>query len=87
MKLQVERFTIRNGQVPCQFEFISKPDENTYCKEWLTANPSKGFLLSGELLLLSHVHELMLFPSGLVPSTLLRVLCLFAGCWFHTACN
>ncbi|KAF2986961.1 hypothetical protein EK904_002813 [Melospiza melodia maxima] len=46
MKLQVERFTIRNGQVPCQFEFISKPDENTYCKEWLTANPCKGFLLS-----------------------------------------
>ncbi|KAM3657715.1 type II inositol 1,4,5-trisphosphate 5-phosphatase isoform 2-T2 [Ammospiza maritima maritima] len=46
MKLQVERFTIRNGQVPCQFEFISKPDESTYCKEWLTANPCKGFLLS-----------------------------------------
>ncbi|XP_058675706.1 type II inositol 1,4,5-trisphosphate 5-phosphatase isoform X2 [Ammospiza caudacuta] len=46
MKLQVERFTIRNGQVPCQFEFISKPDEKTYCKEWLTANPCKGFLLS-----------------------------------------
>jgi len=48
MQLQVEKFTIRNGQVPCQFEFISKPDEETYCKEWLTANPSKGFLLSGE---------------------------------------
>ncbi|XP_074411509.1 type II inositol 1,4,5-trisphosphate 5-phosphatase isoform X2 [Zonotrichia albicollis] len=46
MKLQVERFTIRNGQVPCQFEFISKPDEYNYCKEWLTANPCKGFLLS-----------------------------------------
>ncbi|XP_021410419.1 type II inositol 1,4,5-trisphosphate 5-phosphatase isoform X2 [Lonchura striata] len=46
MQLQVERFTIRNGQVPCQFQFISKPDEETYCKEWLTANPSKGFLLS-----------------------------------------
>ncbi|XP_015504955.1 type II inositol 1,4,5-trisphosphate 5-phosphatase isoform X1 [Parus major] len=46
MQLQVERFTIRNGQVPCQFEFISKPDEETYCKEWLTANPTKGFLLS-----------------------------------------
>ncbi|XP_064327702.1 type II inositol 1,4,5-trisphosphate 5-phosphatase isoform X2 [Phalacrocorax carbo] len=45
-ELQVEKFTIRNGQVPCQFEFISKPDEETYCKEWLTANPSKGFLLS-----------------------------------------
>ncbi|XP_066191366.1 type II inositol 1,4,5-trisphosphate 5-phosphatase [Sylvia atricapilla] len=46
MQLQVERFTIRNGQVPCQFEFITKPDEETYCKKWLTANPSKGFLLS-----------------------------------------
>ncbi|XP_031450763.1 type II inositol 1,4,5-trisphosphate 5-phosphatase isoform X1 [Phasianus colchicus] len=47
MQLQVEKFTIRNGQVPCQFEFISKPDEVTYCKEWLIANPSKGFLLPG----------------------------------------
>ncbi|XP_065553949.1 type II inositol 1,4,5-trisphosphate 5-phosphatase isoform X2 [Lathamus discolor] len=46
MQLQVERFTIRNGQVPCQFEFISKPDEESYSKEWLIANPSKGFLLS-----------------------------------------
>ncbi|XP_030360930.1 type II inositol 1,4,5-trisphosphate 5-phosphatase isoform X4 [Strigops habroptila] len=46
MQLQVERFTIRNGQVPCQFEFISKPDEDSYSKEWLIANPSKGFLLS-----------------------------------------
>ncbi|XP_055561393.1 type II inositol 1,4,5-trisphosphate 5-phosphatase isoform X3 [Falco biarmicus] len=46
MQLQVEKFTVRNGQVPCQFEFISKPDEKTYCKEWLIANPSKGFLLS-----------------------------------------
>ncbi|XP_075029964.1 type II inositol 1,4,5-trisphosphate 5-phosphatase isoform X2 [Calonectris borealis] len=45
-ELQVEKFTIRNGPVPCQFEFISKPDEETYCKEWLIANPSKGFLLS-----------------------------------------
>ncbi|XP_055561394.1 type II inositol 1,4,5-trisphosphate 5-phosphatase isoform X3 [Falco cherrug] len=45
-ELQVEKFTVRNGQVPCQFEFISKPDEKTYCKEWLIANPSKGFLLS-----------------------------------------
>ncbi|XP_026719177.1 type II inositol 1,4,5-trisphosphate 5-phosphatase isoform X1 [Athene cunicularia] len=45
MQLQVEKFTICNGPVPCQFEFISKPDEETYCKEWLIANPSKGFLL------------------------------------------
>lgn len=49
MQLQVEKFTVRNGPVPCQFEFISKLNEETYCKEWLIANPSKGFLLEGEL--------------------------------------
>uniref|UniRef100_A0A7N5JW25 phosphoinositide 5-phosphatase n=1 Tax=Ailuropoda melanoleuca TaxID=9646 RepID=A0A7N5JW25_AILME len=45
MQLQVQSFTIRNGQVPCQFEFINKPDEKSYCKQWLNANPSRGFLL------------------------------------------
>uniref|UniRef100_A0A8D0GF06 phosphoinositide 5-phosphatase n=1 Tax=Sphenodon punctatus TaxID=8508 RepID=A0A8D0GF06_SPHPU len=45
MQLHVEAFTIRNSQVPCQFEFINKLDEDTYCKPWLIANPSKGFLL------------------------------------------
>ncbi|NXV72387.1 I5P2 phosphatase, partial [Atlantisia rogersi] len=58
MQLQVEKFTIRNGQVPCQFEFISKPDEETYSKEWLTANPSKGFLLSGEFLIFFSYAEI-----------------------------
>lgn len=57
MQLQIEKFTIRNGQVPCQFEFISKPDEETYCKEWLIANPCKGFLLPGELLI---VHFMLM---------------------------
>nr|XP_040020507.1 type II inositol 1,4,5-trisphosphate 5-phosphatase isoform X2 [Gasterosteus aculeatus aculeatus] len=33
-----------DGQVPCQFEFIQKPNEHTYCKPWLTANPPKGFI-------------------------------------------
>ncbi|NXU59565.1 I5P2 phosphatase, partial [Turnix velox] len=46
MQLQVKKFTIHNGPVPCRFEFIPKPDEKTYCKEWLMANPCKGFLLS-----------------------------------------
>ncbi|KAF6109164.1 inositol polyphosphate-5-phosphatase B [Phyllostomus discolor] len=45
MQLQVESFTILNGQVPCQFEFINKPDEESYCKPWLNVNPSRGFLL------------------------------------------
>uniref|UniRef100_A0A8C9PVA9 Type II inositol 1,4,5-trisphosphate 5-phosphatase n=1 Tax=Spermophilus dauricus TaxID=99837 RepID=A0A8C9PVA9_SPEDA len=45
MQLQVESFTIHNGQVPCQFEFINKPGEYSFCKQWLNANPNKGFLL------------------------------------------
>ncbi|CAL9705135.1 unnamed protein product [Knipowitschia caucasica] len=36
-----------DGQVPCQFEFIQKPNESTYCKPWLTANPPKGFIPQG----------------------------------------
>uniref|UniRef100_A0A8C7Y6I0 phosphoinositide 5-phosphatase n=1 Tax=Oryzias sinensis TaxID=183150 RepID=A0A8C7Y6I0_9TELE len=36
-----------DGQVPCQFEFIQKPNELTYCKPWLTANPPKGFIAKG----------------------------------------
>ncbi|ERE85636.1 type II inositol-1,4,5-trisphosphate 5-phosphatase-like protein [Cricetulus griseus] len=59
MQLQTESFTIHNGQVPCQFEFINKPDEKSYCKQWLTAKPSKGFLLPD-----SHVEiELELFVN------------------------
>ncbi|XP_030679333.1 type II inositol 1,4,5-trisphosphate 5-phosphatase isoform X2 [Nomascus leucogenys] len=44
-QLKIESFTIHNGQVPCHFEFINKPDEESYCKQWLNANPSRGFLL------------------------------------------
>uniref|UniRef100_A0A8B9JNP2 phosphoinositide 5-phosphatase n=1 Tax=Astyanax mexicanus TaxID=7994 RepID=A0A8B9JNP2_ASTMX len=45
MQHRAETLTIHNdGQVPCQFEFIQKLDEPAYCKPWLTANPSKGFL-------------------------------------------
>lgn len=59
MQLQTESFTIHNSQVPCQFEFINKPDEESYCKQWLTARPSKGFLLPD-----SHVEiELELFVN------------------------
>ena len=53
MQHQAETLTLHNdGQVPCQFEFIQKPDELTYCKPWLTANPSKGFIAQGETILL-----------------------------------
>ncbi|XP_033013370.1 type II inositol 1,4,5-trisphosphate 5-phosphatase isoform X1 [Lacerta agilis] len=45
MQHQVASFTIHNGPVPCQFEFINKLDEEAYCKPWLMANPNKGFLL------------------------------------------
>ncbi|XP_045076749.1 type II inositol 1,4,5-trisphosphate 5-phosphatase-like [Coregonus clupeaformis] len=48
MQHQAETLTLHNdGQVPCQFEFIEKLDEPTYCKPWLTANPAKGFIAQG----------------------------------------
>ncbi|XP_029694259.1 type II inositol 1,4,5-trisphosphate 5-phosphatase isoform X2 [Takifugu rubripes] len=48
MQHQAETLTLYNdGQVPCQFEFIQKPNESTYCKSWLTANPHKGFIAQG----------------------------------------
>uniref|UniRef100_A0A8C6TKG1 phosphoinositide 5-phosphatase n=1 Tax=Neogobius melanostomus TaxID=47308 RepID=A0A8C6TKG1_9GOBI len=48
MQHQAETLSIFNdGQVPCQFEFIPKPNETTYCKPWLTANPPKGFIAQG----------------------------------------
>ncbi|XP_064897495.1 type II inositol 1,4,5-trisphosphate 5-phosphatase isoform X2 [Columba livia] len=46
MELRLEKFTIRNGQVPCEFEFISKPNEITYCKPWMTVTPYKGVLMA-----------------------------------------
>ncbi|KAG8506886.1 Type II inositol 1,4,5-trisphosphate 5-phosphatase, partial [Galemys pyrenaicus] len=59
MQLQIQSFTIHNGQVPCRFEFINKPDEKSYCKQWLNANPSRGFLLPD-----SHIEiELELFVN------------------------
>ncbi|KAM6909587.1 type II inositol 1,4,5-trisphosphate 5-phosphatase [Xenentodon cancila] len=36
-----------DGQVPCHFEFIPKPNEPTYCQPWLTASPPKGFIPQG----------------------------------------
>lgn len=60
MQLQVQSFTIHNdGQVAFQFEFINKLDEPRYCKPWLIANPSKGFLLQGSEI----VIELELFVN------------------------
>ncbi|KAJ0066499.1 hypothetical protein NL108_013966, partial [Boleophthalmus pectinirostris] len=48
MQHQAETLSLFNdGQVPCQFEFIPKPNETTYCKPWLTANPPKGFIAQG----------------------------------------
>ncbi|XP_057689442.1 type II inositol 1,4,5-trisphosphate 5-phosphatase isoform X2 [Corythoichthys intestinalis] len=48
MEHQARTLTLVNdGQVPCQFEFIQKPNETTYCKPWLTASPYKGFIAQG----------------------------------------
>ncbi|MBZ3874068.1 Type II inositol 1,4,5-trisphosphate 5-phosphatase [Sciurus carolinensis] len=45
MQSQIESFTIHNGQVPRQFEFFNKPGEESFCKQWLNANPSRELLL------------------------------------------
>uniref|UniRef100_A0A3B3RMN8 phosphoinositide 5-phosphatase n=1 Tax=Paramormyrops kingsleyae TaxID=1676925 RepID=A0A3B3RMN8_9TELE len=45
MQEQTKILTIYNdGQVPCQFEFIQKLDESTFCKPWLMISPHQGFL-------------------------------------------
>uniref|UniRef100_A0A8C4E7K7 phosphoinositide 5-phosphatase n=1 Tax=Dicentrarchus labrax TaxID=13489 RepID=A0A8C4E7K7_DICLA len=44
-QLQKESFQITNdGQVPCHFAFIAKLNDAQYCKPWLRADPSNGFL-------------------------------------------
>ncbi|XP_041068375.1 type II inositol 1,4,5-trisphosphate 5-phosphatase isoform X2 [Carcharodon carcharias] len=49
MQLQVQTLTIANtGLVPCQFEFITKLNEPSYCKPWFSATPDKGILIEGE---------------------------------------
>ncbi|XP_062249362.1 inositol polyphosphate 5-phosphatase OCRL isoform X1 [Platichthys flesus] len=50
-QLQKERFLITNdGQVPCHFAFIPKLNDSQYCKSWLRAEPSEGFLEPSETL-------------------------------------
>uniref|UniRef100_A0A8D0A756 phosphoinositide 5-phosphatase n=1 Tax=Sander lucioperca TaxID=283035 RepID=A0A8D0A756_SANLU len=50
-QLQKERFLITNdGQVPCHFVFIPKLNDSQYCKPWLRAEPSDGFLEPNETL-------------------------------------
>ena len=37
-----------DGQVPCHFAFIPKLNDSQYCKNWLHAEPSEGFLEPSE---------------------------------------
>ena len=36
------------GQVPVQFGFIKKLNDTSYCKQWLSAKPAKGFVMPGD---------------------------------------
>ena len=41
--------TVANtGQVPVQYEFIKKLDDKSYCKPWLSLQPSSGFIMPGD---------------------------------------
>ncbi|XP_043913171.1 inositol polyphosphate 5-phosphatase OCRL [Protopterus annectens] len=53
-QLQREKFHITNdGQVPCHFVFIPKLNDAQYCKPWLRAEPSDGYLEPNETLEIS----------------------------------
>ncbi|WAR08975.1 OCRL-like protein [Mya arenaria] len=41
------------GQIPVTFEFINKPDEDTYCKPWLKVSPSSAIPISGNYIVSS----------------------------------
>jgi len=41
--------TVANtGQVPVQFEFIKKLNDKSFCKPWLSVEPSSGFIMPGD---------------------------------------
>lgn len=41
--------TVANtGQVPVQFEFIKKLNDKSFCKSWLSVEPSSGFIMPGD---------------------------------------
>ncbi|XP_030620745.1 inositol polyphosphate 5-phosphatase OCRL isoform X2 [Chanos chanos] len=53
-QLHKQTFIIKNdGQVPCTFAFIPKLNDTQYCKPWLRAEPSDGFLDPNETLEIS----------------------------------
>ncbi|XP_063845659.1 inositol polyphosphate 5-phosphatase OCRL-like isoform X4 [Scylla paramamosain] len=46
---QTKYLTIANtGQVPVEFEFIKKLNDQSYCKPWLTVRPYMGFIVPGD---------------------------------------
>ncbi|XP_055887832.1 inositol polyphosphate 5-phosphatase OCRL-like [Biomphalaria glabrata] len=45
---QVQVVTVANvGQIPVEFEFINKLDDQTYCRPWLKATPCKSIIEAG----------------------------------------
>uniref|UniRef100_A0A3Q2XJN3 phosphoinositide 5-phosphatase n=1 Tax=Hippocampus comes TaxID=109280 RepID=A0A3Q2XJN3_HIPCM len=60
---------VNDGQVPCQFEFIRKPNEATYCKPWPLSSSSGG----GRGVLLRRGSAPSYLPSCY--GTPIRVLC------------
>ena len=36
------------GQVPVQFEFVKKLNDKSFCKPWLSVEPSSGFIMPGD---------------------------------------
>ena len=48
---KIDYLSIANtGQVPVNFAFINKPNDKTYCKDWLRVQPSNGMMKPGDKL-------------------------------------
>ena len=43
-----ENLNVTFNQVPAHFEFIPKPNETSYSKPWLVAEPSSALIMPGE---------------------------------------
>lgn len=81
-RLQKDRFLITNdGQVPCHFVFIPKLNDSQYCKPWLRAEPSDGFLEPSKLSSIFSCHwcSVLLFTLRQSNSTFSLLITVFSS--------
>ena len=69
MEAQTLNLVVANtGQVPAQFEFIKKLDDQAICKPWLQVEPSKGFVMPGDKFDINVMVKVDKKPAGALTS-------------------